>query len=659
MAQFHQIPEPYQVSRNETQITFSNRYSSWTHDLQLGGELTEAIVHHGTGKNLLAAPQRITVSTIRDGGYHPYSSLNTAATNVRLNDTPDGPQLAFTGALVDSNGKTLPGVTLEHTVCYHPWGYARHCVTLHVPEKITELGQIQIGSFVASAHLDCLAIAENMLNSGSAISGATIRRWHPLHGGRSRSDVPAYLSRWLANSVTLFQRGQDGIEIAIGDDLGAWDGIGTRFPGWQQTLVSYTPLQNGYEVRLCPLDSYRNGQYLQGDFTFTFTVALPYVKPQIVPIRPGSGGIFKFQDGFAGRWPTIADIGRWQEAGVTLMRLHNDGNSFNNGMFWRDAAYPPYPPNEMRKMADFLDAANQAGIAIAPYFSAKEFHPEADDYAEHAAEWGRLTAPDEELLTNRCRYGVFGTQMCLESGWLEKRRETIRQVLQKHPFRGVYYDWCLGSECQNPRHGGGRRHWDRDRLLELLEWSHDTVGPDGEVYLHLTNSPCLAAENLASLVLTEESGYGEISPLMFTPHVHFMNIAPRQICDMLGSGANDNDRRRLALCAILHHASISSVHPVYLDFYRQPWLQHVSGFSRHSAPGEGITATGHDAIGMSVYWTHNRALALFCNCSNQTITTEWHLDLNRMGVIPSANSSAAVGTVTLDPLQLTTLQLVL
>lgn len=658
MSAFHQVPEPYQASRDGDLVTFSNRYTSWTHDLSRGGELTAAVVRHGSGCNLLAAPQRVSVATMEERGYHPFSSLNSPAAEVRLEQTPEGPQLSWSGALVDDNGTSLPAVTLRHSVCYRPWGYARHRVTLHVPEPVHRLGQIQIGSLFVAAQVDTLAVAENMITSGSAIPGASVRRWLPLHGGRSRSDVPAYLSRWLANAITLFRRGREGIEIALGDELGQWDGIGTRFPGWQQTLVCYNAAQRGYEVRLCPLDSFRDGQVLQGDFTFTFTVALPYVKPQIVPIRPGSGGIFKFADGFAGRWPTATDIARWQEAGVTLMRLHNDGNSFNNGIFWRDGAYPPYPPDEMAKMADFLEAANRAGIAVAPYFSVKEFHPEADGYGANATAWCRLTAPDEELIMNRCRNGVFGAQMCLESGWLEKRRETIRQVLRNHPFRGVYYDWCLGSECLNPAHCNGGRHWDRDRLVELLEWSHESVGPDGEVYLHLTNSPCLAAENLASLVLTEESGYGEISPLMFTPHVHFMNIAPRQICDMLGAGCSDEDRRRLALCAILHHAGISSVHPVYLDFYRQPWLAQVTAYSRHTAPGEGITATGDDGVGMSLYWKENRAFAVFANCRTRAVTTSWQLNLEAMEVAPAAAGTSA-GTVTLEPLQLKTLALTL
>jgi hypothetical protein len=256
------------------------------------------------------------------------------------------------------------------------------------------------------------------------------------------------------------------------------------------------------------------------------------------------------------------------------------------------------------------------------------------------------------MIVNSCKNGVFGAQMCLKSGWFQKRLETISEVLSKHPFQGVYYDWCTGSECVHEAHAKGR-HWDNDKLLELLEWSHQQVGAAGEVYLHLTGTPCLAAENLASLVLTEESGYGLITPLMFTPHVHFLNNAPRQICNMLGTAANPDNIRRLLLCSILHHATVSSKETQFLDFYGEPWMRNLGHYRRHSAPGEGKCHCTNENLGFALYWNNHEALAVFANISSETVTSDWQAEAQKLpdNLIPQ---KFLEGKVTLAPLELQT-----
>ena len=460
------------------------------------------------------------------------------------------------------------------------------------------------------------------------------------------------LSAYLPASVLIFARGLEGIELALEDDLHNWDYFGSKFAGRQQTYVNFSRVRRAYEIRICPLDCYHAGQSIEGDYTFDFRMSLPFVRQNITPLRPCASGLFYNNRGFAKRWPSKDDVSAWQKAGVTMMRLHNDGNSFNNDIFWRDAAYPPYPLPEMAKMDEFLANAKAAGISVVPYFSCKEFHPDAAGFKEHAEEWSRLIDVDDTMIVNYCKGGVFGAQMCLESGWLQKRKDSIDEVLCKHAFNGVYYDWCTGFECVHEKHAKGR-HWDNDKLLELLEWSYQRAGDDGEVYLHLTGTPSLAAENLASLVLTEESGYGLISPLMFTPHVHFLNNAPRQICNMLGTVANEDNNRRLLLCSILHHATVSTKEQQFLDFYGEPWMQTLGKYRRHTAPGEGKCHTADENVGLGLYWNEGEILAVFANITKETVTTAWHIDAAKLldNAIPQQSLE---GKITLRPLELQT-----
>lgn len=646
MNPFRSIGAPC-ISRQEGRhIIFENKYQLWSHDLDKGGELTEARVKNGSDRSLITKSQRCSIGLIEGSGYHLYSTDLCPAEKYELEQEEAGPCLRIRQRLADEQGRFLPGVTIEHKTLYHEWGYAEHRLCFNVETKVDNLGQVQVGSFFASPELDCAVLRENLVRSTNP-KACNPGIWKFMSGGRSRWDAPVYMSHNLPLSATLFKRGLEGIEFALDDHLESWDNLVVSKLHWQLCYLSYCQEQNAYEIRFSPLDVLQEGQYIEpGKHALGFRMTMPFIKRDIVPLRPCSGQVFKQDCGFAGRWPDKSDICNWRNAGVTLMRLHNDGDAFDNGIFWRDGGYPPYPPEEMKKMDAFLSECNQQKINVVPYFSVKEFHPAVKDYKENAEKWGRKTTPDAPLLKNRFRNDFYGTQMCLESAWAEKRKDSIDIVLKNHPFNGVYYDWCAGGECNNPAHAQGR-HWDNDKLQQHLEWSHKRTAPEGEVYLHLTGTPSMAAENLASLVLTEESGYAKLTPEMFTPHVHYMNIAPRQICDMMPGDASPTQRRRLAFAALLHHATISSVNPVYLKLYEEieTLRNEVTHYRRHTAPGEGVIHCNNEQAGASLYWNDTEVMMLIVNFSEERITTSWKIS----SALPVESKQ---GTVTLEPLEL-------
>ena len=434
-------------------------------------------------------------------------------------------------------------------------------------------------------------------------------QWIPLKHAKSREDLPAYQSRFLPLSVLLMQSGVDGIEMSMGDDLGAWDNLGTEVPGLARGAVFENADQTAYEVLFAPLDSPRAGNIIKkGKYRFTYRLSLPYVRKNILPLEIASG--FLIQQDFETRWPSLEHLKGLKKNNMGMLRIHNDGDCYDNGIFWRDSDYPPYPEDEMIKMDNALADAQKVGIPVVPYFSVKEYHPETAGFQEDAESCARQVIPGEKFLENFFGTSLFGMQMCLCSKWYDTRKKTIEMPLDNHAFSGMYYDWCMGLECINPAHNHGKRHWDNDQLLRLIEWSRQRAGDQGKLYLHLTNVPSLALENMANMVLTEESVYSEIFPEMFTPHVHFLNIAPRSICIMIPN-ADSKQLRALTLAALLHHATLCTEYPVVLDFYKsnEKLLNSLSKYNRHSAPGEGITYTGSRKVGMSLYWKNKKALA--------------------------------------------------
>lgn len=638
MKLFHSDPVPFQTTRDKNRIIVENQYIRCIHDLEHGGELSEAVIKNGTGKNLFTSPQSTVVGIIENGAYHCYRSSNSVETECMISERNGNPVLEFHCGLTDDSGKVIDDLKMDHRVEYTHWGEGLHRITLNASQRIENLGMVQIGTLFPSYEMDTLAVQDAQIQSPYPYCSNVVKNWLELKKGNQA----AYLSRWLPVSMLVMKRGWEGFQFILGDQLTQWESIGGTLPGFQMGYFAWNRNSNSYEMRFSALDCRRDGQYLEGTNPFEFSLAFPFVRKKILPLSPCSGNIFNFTLPFEKRWPDDNDFMRLEKAGVHLMRLHNDADIYNNGIFWRDAAYPPYPPEEMAKMDDMLRRAHARHIAVVPYFSLHECHPEAAGFSENAEIWGRIAASGDGIIPNYCRNGYYGFQMCLHSGWFQKRIDTIDEVLRHHAFDGVYYDWCGGIECLNPKHG--RHHRDHRRLLELLEWSHTRVGDNGALYLHLTHKPNIAAENMASLVLTEECGGSVITPEMFTPHAHFMNIVPRQVCCMLPANAPDADHRRYALCALLHHATVSSMDKVYTDFYREyhSVLALCSTYSRHSAPGEGLCFTSNPNIGMSAYWNQSgEKMFLFVNLSRMAQTSEY-----------SFMNNVTTGSVSLDPLSL-------
>lgn len=628
-------------------VTVENEFVRWVHDLSKGGELVGAYVKNGSNKNLLNAPQYSALSPYVPGGwrqYHEYRTDAAKASAFHCSERDGVVTLDFRSAFTDAAGKRLAGASVRHQVTYAPCGAAEHTLTIKVTKALADLGQIRIGTLFADNRMDRLAVRPCSLASW-AVELQNPCQWIALEHGRYRSDLPAYRSRFLPLSVLLMQSGVEGIEMALGDDLGAWDFLGTDVPGLQQGSVYESLGLTSYEVVFAPLESPRTGHVLQaGTYRFTYRLTLPYVRKNIVPLALGKALL---GPDFKTHWPDRKKLDSLRRDGFSILRLHNDGDCAKNGVFWRDGAYPPYPADEMAKMDRCLADAADAGLSVVPYFSCKEYHPDAPGFEADAEKFARVVVPNEKFLVNFFGTSLFGMQMCLESGWFDRRKRSIRTPLEKHAFNGLYYDWCMGLECVNPAHNGGRRHWDNDRLLALLEWSRELAGRDGKLYLHLTNVPSLALENLGDLILTEESEYAVIRPEMFTPHVHFLNIAPRSICPMLiGKLATDENYAALALCALLHHATICSDHPAVLGVYRKYLAKFdaVSAYTRHAAPGEGHTFTDDPAVGMALYWDPSGALAVFANLSTEKRQVKWRADAD--------GGQSASGRLTLPPLSL-------
>lgn len=634
------VLSPFRAVRKNDLITVENEFVRCVHDLRCGGEMTEAVILNGSGKNLFVKPQRTVVGITENGAYHCYTSDASEAEDFTLTENNGNPVMEFFCRPADAAGRTLPGLTLHHRIEYTPHGEALHKVILTAAQRITDLGTVQIGSLFPSKRMDTLAVIPARMEMPTPYG--SFCRWF-------RADQ-RFMTRWVPNSMLLFQRGQDGFQYARGENLAAWETIGGTLPGYGMGLLEFSRKLDAYELRMAPLDCRRPGQYLEGDHVFEFSLAFPYVKKKMVPFASCAGHLLQADRGFDRRWPTEEDLASWESADCHLRRLHNDGDIAKNGIFWRGASYPPYPPEEMKKMDQTLEEAHKHHLDVVPYFSLHEYHPEVPDFAENAENWGRISEKGDGLIPSYFSCGYYGYVMCLNSGWLKKRQDTIDQTLRNHAFDGVYYDWCSAAECINPAHGP--RHWDFRKLIEHLLWTYERVGEKGVMYLHQTSNPNIVAENLASVILTEEVGPARICGTMFSAHAHFMNICPRQVCLMIPNDSPSDDLWRYAMCALLHHATVSSELRIFADFYREyaAMMQETLSYSRHTAPGEGLCDTSDAlSVGMSAYWDQDRAMLVFANLCKEVQTVDyWFAPEDR---------ERLTGKVTVPPMTIQTLKI--
>ncbi len=81
-----------------------------------------------------------------------------------------------------------------------------------------------------------------------------------------------------------------------------------------------------------------------------------------------------------GNWVSPEEIKAWADSGVETVHCHNDGDYYDDGLFWRDGSYPPYPPADMTRYDQVIEGSHRAGIRIATYFSNKELHPSTREY---------------------------------------------------------------------------------------------------------------------------------------------------------------------------------------------------------------------------------------------------------------------------------------
>jgi hypothetical protein len=493
-------PQAYSVERNEASgiLTLRTPYYVIEQDLRKGGAITRVALTHGKAANLLV---RSIETRVRDARGAVLSDLNDSTPTVSHRREGLNEIVTVECALKGQDGRTL-GLRVKSTLQYR-WGYIKIRKEFFGPAG-AEVRELCPLSTILAPSLSDYGYREGITEEEKAPPFSFgSNRWGKLRLGQPLDG--ALRTRFVPRSMIFVDPGVEGLEWFVGSDLSQWELQLSGRRGGGQCLLDRNQTPPGLALSVCPLWSDEAAVPLPNTCVFDFYLAFP-----ILDGHAHAPWLHTSFNRNRGNWVPTEEIRRWAEKGIQTVHCHNDGDCYDDGLFWRDGSYPPYP--DMDRYDKVLADCRRVGIRTATYFSNKELHPGTTEFQQHGEQWGRKDRKGG-LQHNFYRPNhEYGAQMCLRSGWLDFLKFSIDRVLKNHPLDGVYYDWNVALLCSNPLHEGNRAgpakgHWDMDELLDLMEWTRRRVGPAGLVIIHNTTTPMFATENFADYVVATEWGY--------------------------------------------------------------------------------------------------------------------------------------------------------
>ncbi len=495
-------------------LTLSTPYYAIQHNLKKGGAIAKIKYTHGKVDNLLVQPVE---TSVRNEADIVFDDLHCPAARLSCTETGKTKIVTIESALTDNDSRDS-GIKVRTIYEYH-WGYIKIHKEFHFPPAGIRIKNLSVLSTVFHPTLSDYGYRQGTTEQeGAAPFDFGICHWKRIGAGTDSDS--SLQTRHVPRYVVLANHGIEGVEWFVSSNLSQWDLQMTGRRGDGLCTVRSHREPAGVALSICPLNVTEGAIAVKGVRAFDYYIGMP--------ILEGHANRPWLHRGFnrnRGDWLSEDDIKKWAESGIKTVHCHNDGDYYQDGLFWRDGSYPPYPPEDMAKYDKVIETCHRYGIRVATYFSNKELHSSTESFKEHGDEWARKDHQGN-LRYNYYRQGSeFGVQMCLKSGWLEFLKFSIDRVLKNHALDGVYYDWNAALYCRNAVHVGqkpssaakdeagqnlahpGAGHWDMDELIDLMEWTRQRVGPEGLIIIHNTRVPMFVTENFADYVVGMEWGY--------------------------------------------------------------------------------------------------------------------------------------------------------
>lgn len=598
-------------------VTVTTVYWRLSFDLRNGGALDTIVFPNGSGKNLLVRPFRTYVDQ--------WDAAQAPKVEFRSSQEGDVVRLEFSGRMA-SAGRGEGPVEFQTVWTLSPF-VARADQKLRFVEDVM-VSRAGIGSTAVRRELDEWGLRVGLTDDPDR------RKMAPGSFGKAEwSGEVLFAEHHAPNYLLFFDRAREGFDITMGSDLAAWESGLTGRGGVGRYEARVT--SGAIEITIEPLSVARPLRVAKGERTFRYWLGLPRIVEKVNrKWRHLSFGNHP--------WPSDAEIRKWAENGVNIVRLHND--YAEDGNFWHDGAWPPYDAAGMAEMKRVIATCRKHNIQVVSYFSIHEFHPKAQGYSENEASWKRSVDQAGTVFHNLIGKGEFGAQMCPQSGWLERRKRDIEQAYHELGFDGIYYDWVMTLACNNKNHDP-KLHLGTDGVIDLLAWTRRMLGDQGTLILHLYGRmPSIAFENFADLVVNMEeiSGAEKLMEMDEIPIVTVLaeslmrSPCPSYRRDM----AVERNRRNIAHVVVLgmfpwSGGTGNGVYAETLKLFHTFMPYRLENYRFRDALSGAVRTSWEDVYG-AVYASSEQALVVVSNTSpEKRQNVVWRVKSEELGLGPA------------------------
>ena len=572
-------------------------------DLRNGGVLDSIVFPHGSGKNLLVKPLR----TFVDG----WSDANAPNTVFQSSREGNVVRLEFSGQMAGAGRQAGP-IAFRTTWTISPFMVrADHsiCLTEDLMASVVGIGNAALRS----------DLNEYGLRTGPADDPDRRKMGAALFGRVQRAGDRFFDEHHAPLYLLFFHRSVEGLDLTTASNFEAWESGLTGQGGAGRYEAALSGDGSAIELRREALHATRPVRIRKGEYTFSYYLGLP----RIVEKSDRKWRHLAFANH---PWPSDAEIRRWADAGVNIVRLHNDYAADED--YWHDGAWPPYDEKGMTEMRRVIATCHRYKIQVVPYFSVHEFHPKAPGYEQNEKAWKRSIDQAGTVFHNLTGKGEYGAQMCPQSGWLERRKADIEKAYRELGFDGIYYDWVMELACNNKNHDA-KLHLGTDGVIDLLAWTRRLIAPrKGTLILHLYGKmPSLAFENFADLVVNMEevSGAESWMNMQEIPVVTMLaESIPRSPCPSYRRDqARERNQNNISILSVLGMFPWSigvgtgdGVYEETLKLFRafQPYKLEEYRFRDAYS---GVVHTAWEDVYGAVYGSERQALVVLSNTSRE------------------------------------------
>ena len=100
---------PFRAVRENNKIIVSNEFVRCVHDLDRGGEMIEAVIVNGSGKNLFTGAQNTVIGITQNSVYHLYRSSAAPVLDFSVTEEGENTVLKFIEVQKDRKSPKLQG----------------------------------------------------------------------------------------------------------------------------------------------------------------------------------------------------------------------------------------------------------------------------------------------------------------------------------------------------------------------------------------------------------------------------------------------------------------------------------------------------------------------------------------------------------------------